>query len=72
MALDIRALPHPADRFRLTTTEFATQQLVNAQTVRKRLSLHGSYFGVKPLRLLNRRLLWPADSIKTLIEESQQ
>ena len=60
------------NRFQLTTEEFATQHLVDPQTVRKRLSSHGSYFGVKPLRLPNRRLLWPADSIATLIAESQQ
>ncbi len=59
-------------RFQLTTDTFAAQHLVDAQTVRKRLSSHGSYFGVKPLRLPNRRLLWPADSITMLIEESQQ
>ena len=58
--------------FQLTTDAFAAQYLVDAQTVRKRLSSHGSYFGVKPLRLPNRRLLWPIDSITTLIEESQQ
>lgn len=58
--------------FQLTTDAFAAQYLVDAQTVRKRLSLHGSYFGVKPLRLPNRRLLWPAGSLSTLIEESQQ
>lgn len=58
--------------FQLTTDAFAAQYLVDAQTVRKRLSSHGSYFGIKPLRLPNRRLLWPADSIATLIEESQQ
>lgn len=72
MALDIRKQPRPPDHFRLTTEQFAAQHLVDAQTVRKRLSGHGSYFGVKPLRLPNRRLLWPADSITTLIEESQQ
>ena len=59
-------------KFQLTTDAFAAQHLVDAQTVRKRLSSHGSYFGVKPLRLPNRRLLWPVDSIATLIEESQQ
>lgn len=71
MALDIRKQPPPADDFRFTTDQFAAQHLVDAQTVRKRLSSHGSYFGVKPLRLPNRRLLWPGDSIAALIGESQ-
>jgi hypothetical protein len=37
-----------------------------------RRSQTDSYFGIKPLRLPNGRLLWPADSIKALIEESKQ
>lgn len=37
-----------------------------------RRSQTNSYFGVKPLCLPNGRLLWPVDSIKTLIEESTQ
>lgn len=58
--------------FQLTTDAFAAQYLVGPQTVRKRLSRHGSYFGIKPLRLPNGRLLRPVDSIKALIEESKQ
>jgi len=58
--------------YKLTTDAFAAQYLVDAQTVRKRLSKHGSYFGVKPLRLPNRRLLWPIDSIAARIEEQQR
>lgn len=55
-----------ANRYRLTTEEFATQHLVQAQTVRKLYAVTGSYHGVSPLRLPNRRLLWPADSIDRL------
>jgi hypothetical protein len=72
MALNICKQSPPAEHFRFTTDQFAAQYLVDAQTIRKRLSSHGSYFGVKPLRLPNRRLLWPADSIGALIEERQQ
>ncbi|MGJ7522730.1 DNA-binding protein [Variovorax sp. LT1P1] len=64
--------PSTPVRFQLTTDAFAAQHLVDAQTVRKRLSSHGSYFDIKPLRLPNRRLLWPADSITMLIEERQR
>jgi hypothetical protein len=43
-----------------TTEAFAKRQGAKAQTVRKRLCETGSYFGVTPLKLANRRLLWPA------------
>lgn len=54
-------------QFRLTTEEFASQNLVKAQTVRKQYAATGSYHGVRPVRLPNRRLLWPSDSIQRLI-----
>ena len=57
-----------ADHFRLSTAEFAEQQLVQPQTVRKRYSLTGSYHGVRPLRLPNRRLLWPDNTIANLAD----
>ena len=43
----------------LSTDEFATQNLVQAASVIKRLSNTGSYHGVKPRKLANGRLLWP-------------
>lgn len=62
----------PSHKFRLTTEEFAEQYLVNPQTVRKRLSRFGSYFGVTPLRLPNRRLLWPTDSLTAALKEGMK
>lgn len=60
----------PAERFRLTTEEFAAQHLVQPQTVRKQYAAIGTYCGIKPLRLPNRRLLWPADTIARLAAEA--
>ena len=51
---------------RLTTEEFATAISLKAQSIRKRYSLTGSYHGVRPIKLPNRRLLWPADSLEQL------
>lgn len=48
--------PHPRGR---TTEEFAAEKLVKPQTVRKRYSQTGSYFGTIPKRLENGRLRWP-------------
>lgn len=40
------------------TDQFATINNVKAQTVRKRYCLEGSYFGLRPKKLANRKLLW--------------
>lgn len=42
-----------------STDKFAQQNLVRPQTVRKRYSQSGSYFGVRPTKLPNGRLSWP-------------
>ncbi len=57
---------------RLTTEEFATAISLKAQSIRKRYSLTGSYHGVRPIKLPNRRLLWPANSIEQLANGSAQ
>lgn len=41
------------------TDEYAKQQHVKPQTVRKRYSKTGSYFGTRPRKLPNGRLSWP-------------
>ena len=51
----------------LTTEEFAESLGMSAQTLRKRYSQTGSYFSVRPIKLPNRRLLWPADALQQLI-----
>lgn len=45
--------------FTLTTAEFAARHGIKAQSLRVRLSKTGHYFGVRPLKLANRRVLWP-------------
>ena len=60
-------VPHSSERFCLSTEQFADRYLVAPQTVRKQLSQSGSYFGVRPLRLPNRKLLWPSDSLQSLV-----
>lgn len=65
-----RASLSAPERFRLTTEAFATQYLVKPQSVRKQYAATGSYHGVSPLRLPNRRLLWPADSIEQIAGSS--
>lgn len=46
------------------TTEVAAEQLcAKPQTLRKNFCLSGHYLGIKPIKLPNRRLLWPADEV---------
>ncbi|NYH22889.1 hypothetical protein [Paraburkholderia bryophila] len=46
-------------RFTDDTDQFAELNGVKAQSVRKRYAQTGSYFGIRPLKLANRRLKWP-------------
>lgn len=46
-----------------TTEAMADKIKLQPQTIRKRLSQTGSYYGLKPVRLPNRRLMWKADSV---------
>lgn len=47
----------------LTTEELAAALSLNSQSLRKRYSQTGSYFGLKPIKLPNRRLAWEADAV---------
>lgn len=54
-----------------------TEQLANAigikaSSIRTRLCKTGSYFGLKPYKLPNGRLLWPADAVAQLTQEAGQ
>lgn len=43
----------------LNTGEFAALNKVRGSSVLQRYSSHGSYFGIVPKKLANRRLVWP-------------
>lgn len=53
----------------LTTDELAITLGLAPDSIRKRLSITGSYFGIRPAKLPNRRLLWPANSLATLTQK---
>jgi len=59
-------LPTTSGRL-LTTEEFAAAISLKAQSIRKRYSLTGSYHGVRPIKLPNRRLLWPTNAVEQLM-----
>jgi hypothetical protein len=56
----------------LTTEQLAAQLGLRAASLRHRVCVAGSYFGVRPTKLANGRLLWPGDSVERLIADAQR
>lgn len=50
--------------FDLSAEQFAALNQVKPQSVRARLCRTGSYFGVRPLKLANGRLAFPAVQVQ--------
>jgi hypothetical protein len=49
------------------TEQLAQAIGIKASSIRTRLCKTGSYFGIKPRKLNNGRLLWPSDSVEQLL-----
>jgi hypothetical protein len=66
----LKAFQSPADIARnepeLTTKQLAKRLGLEEQSLRKHWSKHGAYFGVRPRKLRNGRLMWPADTVDQL------
>lgn len=60
-------MTNPVD-FGFTTPELARHIGITAEGMRVHLCKKGSYYGLVPERLPNRRLIWPADSLERLKE----
>lgn len=60
-------MPIPANRDHVSTEELAAILAIDPQSIRKRHSLDGSYLGIRPTKLPNRRLLWPVADVKKLL-----
>ena len=54
----------------ISTNDFAYLLGVQGQTIRRGLCMNGHYMGVKPIKLLNRRLLWPIKDIQKILGTS--
>lgn len=55
----------------MTTAFISTEVLARSlglkpQSIRAAVCRRGSYFGLRPVRCPNRRLLWPADAVERL------
>lgn len=61
----------PAGRKFLTTAQFAAELGLQPETLLKRHSATGSYHGVRPVKLPNRFLAWPADAVEQLLSAGE-
>lgn len=50
----------------MNTEQLAAALQLKAQSIRKRFCETGAYYGLRPTKLPNGRLLWPEDSIALL------
>lgn len=50
----------------LTTNELAFKLAMEPQSIRKRWSQTGSYFNIRPMKLPNGKLRWPANAMGML------
>ena len=51
----------------LTTEQLAEQAQIKAQSLRAAFCRDGHWCGIRPVKLPNRRLLWPADAVNALL-----
>jgi hypothetical protein len=56
---------------RITTEQVARLLGVTPGTVRRGLCVNGHYLGLRPVKLPNRRLLWPGDALLRVMTGEQ-
>ncbi len=56
----------------LTTTQIAKIFGINSDTIRRGLCVNGHYLGIKPIKMPNRRLMWPMAGVTALLPEQAQ
>ncbi len=55
----------------ITTTEFAEVLSIQAKSIRHALCRTGSYHGIRPTKLPNRRLAWRVEDVRRFLEGAQ-
>lgn len=50
----------------LNTNDFAKSLGIKSGTVRSHVSRFGSYYGIRPIKMPNRTLLWPKSAVEQL------
>jgi hypothetical protein len=61
---------HTEMQTRYSTEVLAEHLNIKPQTIRAALCRDGHYLGLRPIKLPNRRLLWPADAVIALLSGS--
>ena len=56
----------------LTTKDLARAVGMVPDSIRVRLCRTGSFYGLRPQRMPNGRLIWPADSVERLLAQGQK
>lgn len=56
------------ERRPITTEELAVLLSIRPQSIRKRYCQTGAYFSLRPVKMPNGRLMWPADALEKLAE----
>lgn len=54
----------------MSTNEFASECKVQPNTIRVGLCTNGHYLGIRPKKMPNGRLMWPADEVQQLLAEA--
>ncbi|MCG5530957.1 hypothetical protein LRD18_08735 [Halorhodospira halochloris] len=60
------------DSHPLTTPELAKAIGMKPDSIRVRLCRTGSFYGLRPGKLPNGRLIWPADSVERLLAQVEK
>jgi hypothetical protein len=56
----------------ISTEELAARLALRPHSIRKRYCQTGAYFCLRPVKLPNGRLMWPADSVEQLARAPRQ
>jgi hypothetical protein len=59
-----------AGRDHFPTADFAALMGITPQTARKNFCVDGACYGIKPIKMPNRRLLWPVSETAALLQSS--
>jgi hypothetical protein len=53
----------------VTTNELAEKIGIQHTSIHRRVCTTGSYYGIRPTRLVNGRLIWPDDAVEQLVAQ---
>lgn len=57
---------------RITTRRLAEELGIKPESIRTYVYRHGAYYGLRPIKAPNGRLLWPHDAVERLLGKKGQ